>query len=47
VWYDVVAFSRARHPLARLGYPLARRVQRRFARESAEAMRKAVGSTMQ
>jgi uncharacterized protein (UPF0548 family) len=43
VWYDIVAFSRPRHPLARLGYPLTRRAQRRFARDSAAAMRRAVG----
>jgi len=42
VWYDVLAFSRPRHPLARLGYPLTRRAQRRFARDSAAAMRRAV-----
>lgn len=42
VWYDVLAFSRPRHLLARLGYPLARRVQRRFGRDSTEAMRRAV-----
>lgn len=44
VWYDIVAISRPRHPLARLGYPLTRRAQRRFARESAAAMRRAVTS---
>lgn len=44
VWYDIVAFSRPRHPLARLGYPLTRRAQRRFARDSAAAMRRAVGA---
>lgn len=38
VWYDVLAFSRPRHVMARLGYPLARRFQRRFARDSAAAM---------
>jgi len=43
VWYDIVAFSRPRHPLARLGYPLTRRAQRRFAHDSADAMRRAVG----
>ncbi|MEQ8786908.1 MAG: DUF1990 domain-containing protein [Pirellulaceae bacterium] len=43
VWYDIFAFSRPRHPLARLGYPFARRLQRRFARDSAAAMRRAVG----
>jgi uncharacterized protein (UPF0548 family) len=44
VWYDLLAFSRPRHPLARLGYPLARRAQRRFARDSAAAMLRAVGA---
>jgi uncharacterized protein (UPF0548 family) len=42
VWYDIRAFSRPRHPLARLGYPLARRLQRRFVRDSQAAMRRAV-----
>jgi uncharacterized protein (UPF0548 family) len=45
VWYDILAFSRPRHPLARLGYPLTRRTQRRFARDSAAAMLRAVGLT--
>ncbi len=44
VWYDILAFSRPRHPLARLGYPLARRFQRRFARDSAAAMRRAANA---
>jgi uncharacterized protein (UPF0548 family) len=38
VWYDILAFSRPRHPLVRLAYPLTRRVQKRFARESIAAM---------
>ena len=38
VYYDVLAFSRPRHPLARVGYPLTRRTQRRFARDSAAAV---------
>jgi uncharacterized protein (UPF0548 family) len=42
VWYDILAFSRPRQLLARLGYPLARRLQRRFARDSAAAMRRVV-----
>jgi uncharacterized protein (UPF0548 family) len=42
VWYDILAFSRPRHLLARLGYPLMRRLQKRFAQDSAEAMRRAV-----
>jgi uncharacterized protein (UPF0548 family) len=48
VWYDILAFSRPRHLLARLGYPFARRLQKRFGRDSAAAMRRAVargGST--
>jgi uncharacterized protein (UPF0548 family) len=44
VWYDILAFSRPRHVLARLGYPWARRVQKRFAGDSAAAMRRAVAS---
>lgn len=44
VWYDILAFSRPRNPLARLGYPLTRRTQRRFARDSAAAMLRAVGT---
>lgn len=42
VWYSILAFSQPRHWLARLGYPLVRRVQRRFGRESAAAMVRAV-----
>jgi uncharacterized protein (UPF0548 family) len=42
VWYDIVAFSRPNQLLARLGYPLVRRIQKRFARDSAAAMLKAV-----
>jgi len=42
VWYDILAFSRPRHPLTKLGYPLARRQQRKFARDSAAAMQRAV-----
>lgn len=44
VWYDVLAFSRPRHLLARLGYPWTRRVQKRFAWDSAAAMVKAVAN---
>jgi uncharacterized protein (UPF0548 family) len=42
VWYDILAFSRPRHFLARLGYPWVRRIQKRFGRESAAAMCRAV-----
>jgi len=38
VWYDILSFSRARHILARLGYPMFRRKQIQFGRESAAAM---------
>lgn len=38
VWFDILAFSRPRQLLARLGYPLLRRLQKRFGRESAAAM---------
>ena len=34
VWYDIFAFSRPQHPLVRLSAPLARRLQKRFARDS-------------
>lgn len=42
VWYDVYAFSRPRRPLARLGYPAGRLLQKRFARDSKQAMARAV-----
>jgi uncharacterized protein (UPF0548 family) len=42
VWYDILAFSRARHPLARLGYPMTRSLQRRFAHESMHRMIRAI-----
>ena len=38
VWYDIVAFSRPQHVLARLGYPVVRQFQKRFAKDSARAM---------
>jgi len=42
VWYDILAYSRPNAILARLGYPIARMLQKRFARDSMEAMRRAV-----
>lgn len=42
VWYDVLAFSRPQHILARLGYPFVRILQKRFGRDSAAAMQQAV-----
>ncbi len=44
VWYDILAFSRPRHFLARLGYPYVRRLQKQFARDSAAAMLRVVKS---
>jgi uncharacterized protein (UPF0548 family) len=44
VWYDILAFSRPNQLVARLGHPLARRFQRRFARDSAQAMANATSS---
>ncbi|HKB36468.1 MAG TPA: DUF1990 domain-containing protein, partial [Gemmataceae bacterium] len=43
VWYDILAFSRPQQLLARLGYPFTRRLQKRFARDSAASLRRAVG----
>ncbi len=44
VWYDIVAFSKPNHFLTRLGYPLVRRTQKRFGRNSAAAMFRTVNS---
>ena len=43
VWYDILAFSRPQQLLPRLGYSFTRKLQRRFARDSAAAMRRTVG----
>ena len=40
VWYDLLAFSRP-GSVARLAYPFARALQKRFARDSKAAMQKA------
>jgi len=47
VWYEVLAFSHEKHILAKLAYPVARRLQKRFRRDSGLAMQKAsaVGSS--
>ena len=42
MWYDILAFSRPRQFLARLGHPWVRRLQKRFGRESAKVMASAV-----
>jgi uncharacterized protein (UPF0548 family) len=38
VWYDLLAFSRPAHLLARLAFPLARRLQKQFAADSLSRM---------
>jgi uncharacterized protein (UPF0548 family) len=38
VCYDLLAFSRPRHSLAWLGYPMARQLQKQFARHSKRVM---------
>lgn len=42
VWYDILAFSRPNQLLVQLGLPLARMLQKRFARDSLNAMAEAV-----
>jgi uncharacterized protein (UPF0548 family) len=39
VWYSIRAVSRPRYWMLRLGYPVARRIQARFRRESLAAMK--------
>jgi uncharacterized protein (UPF0548 family) len=45
VWYDILAFSRPRQMLARLGYPLSRSLQKKFANGSKLAMLQSVTET--
>jgi uncharacterized protein (UPF0548 family) len=45
VWYEILAFSRPRHVLARLGYPMMRRMQKRFGRDSVAALLRAIGKS--
>jgi len=42
VWYEIVAASRPGHWYGWVGYPLVRRLQRRFAADSLQAMVRAV-----
>src|ERR1051325_10602306 len=39
IWYDILAFSRPQHPLVKLSAPLARRLQKQFARDSLNRMK--------
>ena len=45
VWYDILAFSCPRYMFARLGYPLSRSLQRKFAKDSKLAMLQSVKDT--
>lgn len=45
VWYDILAFSRPHHVLIWLGYPMVRRAQRQFGRDSAASMLRAICSS--
>ena len=47
VWYEILAFSQPNHWLVKLGYPVARFYQRRFARASMHRMQQATRSTLQ
>ena len=42
VWYDLLAFSRPGHWLTRLGLPVVRSLQKRFAADSLAAMKSAM-----
>ncbi|MDJ0756188.1 MAG: DUF1990 domain-containing protein [Ardenticatenaceae bacterium] len=42
VWYDLLAFSRPQHWLLWVGYPLVRRLQKRFAQASLQTMRELI-----
>jgi uncharacterized protein (UPF0548 family) len=44
VWYDIFAFSQPAYWMVKLGRPLARSLQRKFARDSKQAMLRAVSA---
>lgn len=44
IWYDLKAFSKPNHALAKLGYPIVRMLQKRFGQDSKRAMFRAVNS---
>ena len=44
VWFDVLAFSRARHVLAQVANPLVRSLQGKFRRDAGRAMERAVAA---
>lgn len=41
VWYEILAFSQPNRLLAKIGYPVVRQFQKRFAKDSKAAMVKA------
>lgn len=45
VWFEIHAYSRPRHPLTWLGYPLVRALQRRFGREACARVHREVAGT--
>ena len=45
VWYDILAFSRPRNLLSRLGYRYMRRIQKQFGKDSAAVMMRSVSGT--
>ena len=47
VWYDILAFSRPNYVVTKLAYPMVRCFQKKFARDSAAAMLKAISSDSQ
>ena len=46
VWYDLLAFSRSSHWLSRLAFPLARKLQKKFAADSLARMADIVGKAV-
>ena len=46
VWYDILAFSRPNQMVARVGYPIVRFLQKRFATDSKAAMCRAVSADL-
>ena len=47
VWYDILAFSRPKHFLARTGYPYVRHVQKRFGKQSASLMKQIIKNSIE
>lgn len=41
VWYDIYAFSHPEHPFLKLAFPVARKLQQRFVRDSLAVMARA------